>query len=173
MRQQPDLIIGGLRLPLRVGAEVQQSYEDFGGYAVLRLGAGAAVPQQSWRKLRTTISGRGIAPPGLSAINWSAPVSIACVQARSIQAASNVIAIPAARRSDAPVYGWAITADGLLAPTPVVMAGNTATLQSIPGAAGYQVNWYPLLSVIAIAGVNTTWDAVAAEASWELSAEEA
>lgn len=173
MRQQPDLIIGGLRLPLRVGAEVQQAYEEFGGFTVLRLGAGAAVPQQAWRKLRTTLSGRGIAPPGLSALNWSAPVTLACVDGRSIQSATNVITLPAARRVDAPPYGWAITPAGMLMPTAVSVAGNTATLQPVAGAVGYQVVWYPLLTVIAIAGVRSTWDAVGAVAGWEIVMEEA
>ena len=107
-RRQPDLTINGLRLPLRIGAQIQQSYEDIGGFTLLRLGAGAAVPQQTWRKLRTTLSAQGIAPPGLAAIDWTQPVTLGCIAARSIQSASNVINIPAARRADAPPYGWAV-----------------------------------------------------------------
>ncbi|WP_068634720.1 hypothetical protein [Thauera butanivorans] len=171
-RRQPDLTINGLRLPLRIGGEIQQSYEDIGGFTLLRLGAGAAVPQQSWRKLRTTLSAQGIAPPGLAAVDWTQPVTLGCIAARSIQSASNIINIPAGRRTDAPPYGWAVMPDGLLRPTAVAVAGNVATLTAIAGAAGYQVLWYPLLSVYAIAGVQASYDAAGAVAGWELVAEE-
>ena len=172
-RKQPDVTINGLPLPLRIGAEVQQTYEDFGGYAVLRLGAGAAIAQQSWRKLRTTLSGTGITPPGLAGIDWSAPVTLGCAAGRSIQAAANVITIPSARRTDAPPYGWAVTPSGLLQPTPVTLAGNVATLAPVAGAVAYQVVWYPLLSVYAMEGVRVSYDAAGAVASWELVCEEA
>ena len=172
IRQQPDLTINGLRLPLRVGAEIQQTYEGIGGFTTRRLGAGALITQQTWRKIRTSLSARGIAPPGLDAIDWSQPVTLGCVAARSIQSISNAIAIPAARRADAPPYGWAINAFGLLEPTAVTVAGNTATLTPVAGAVGYQVFWYPLLSVVAIAGVQNSFDAVGAVAGWELTAEE-
>lgn len=171
-RRQPDLTINGLRLPLRIGAQIQQSYEDIGGFALLRLGAGAAVLQQAWRKLRTTLSAQGIAPPGLAAIDWTQPVTLGCIAARSIQSASNVINIPAARRADAPPYGWAVMPDGLLRPTPVAVAGNVATLIPVAGAAGYQVLWYPVMTVYALAGVQASYDAAGAVAGWELIAEE-
>lgn len=171
-RKQPDVTINGLPLPLRIGAEVQQTYEDFGGYAVLRLGAGAAIAQQSWRKLRTTLSGTGITPPGLAGIDWTQPITLGCIAERSIQSATNVITIPAARRTDAPPYGWAVTAAGMLRSTPVSIAGDVATLTPVAGAAGYQVAWYPLLSVLVLDGVRVSFDAVGAVASWELACEE-
>lgn len=172
-RKQPDLTVNGLRMPLRIGAEIQQTYEEFGGFSLLRLGAGAGVVQQTWRKLRTSLSASGIAPPGLAAIDWSAPVTLGCAAGRSIQAASNVITIPPARRTDAPPYGWAVTPSGLLQPTPVTLAGNVATLAPVAGAVAYQVVWYPLLSVYAMEGVRVSYDAAGAVASWELVCEEA
>lgn len=171
-RRQPDLTINGLRMPLRIGAQIQQSYEDIGGYTLLRLGAGVAVPQQTWRKLRTTLSVQGIAPPGLAAIDWTQPVTLGCVATHSTQSVSNIINIPTARRADAAPYGWAVMPDGLLRPTPVAVAGDIATLAPVAGAAGYQVLWYPLLTVYAVAGVQTSYDAVGAVAGWELVAEE-
>ncbi|MFT3758426.1 hypothetical protein [Thauera sp.] len=167
-----ELSINGQTLPFAVNTEIQQTYEDFGGFTLLRLGAGAAVPQQSWRKTRTTLSAQGVAPPGLDAIDWMQPVTLGCVAARSIQSASNIINIPAERRTDAPPYGWAVLSDGLLKPTPVAVSGNTATLTPIPGAAGYQVLWYPLLTVHAITGVQVSYDAAGAAATWELTCEE-
>lgn len=171
-RRQPDLTIDGLRLPLPVAGEIEQSYEQFGGFSVLRLGAGAAVHQETWRRMRTTLSANGIVPPGLDALDWAQPHTLGCVAVRSIQSVSNVITIPAARRSDAPPYGWAITAAGLLTPTAVILAGNVATLGTVAGAAGYQVAWYPLLTVRAPAGPAVRYDAAGAAAGWQLECEE-
>lgn len=172
MRQQPDLTIDGIRLPLRIGAEIQQSYEAMGGFTLLRLGSGAAVPQQAWRRLRTTVSARGIALPGLAAVDWLAPIALGCIAARTIQSAGRVIEIPGERRADAAAYGWAITAEGLLRPTPVSVSGGVATLAAVVGAAGYQVAWYPLLTVYAVGGVQESYDAVGAVAGWEITFEE-
>lgn len=171
-RQQPDLMINGLRMPLHVGAAIQQEYEDFGGFAPLRFADGAGLVQQSWRKARTSLTASGSVPPGLYGIDWTAPVTLACIAARSIQSAGNVITLPAARRTDAPPYGFAITATGLFRPVPVVLAGNVATLGTVAGAAGYQVMWYPLMTVIAPAGPRLQWDAVGAVSGWMLVAEE-
>ena len=171
-RKQPDLTINGLAMPLRIGAEIEQTYEDFGAFTLLRLGNGAAVPQQAWRRTRTSLSARGIAPPGLSEIDWMAPITLGCVAARSIQSAARVITVPAARRTDAAPYGWAITAAGLLQPTPVTLAGHVATLEAVPGAAAYQVAWYPLLTGYAPAGVSVSFDAAGAAASWQIVFEE-
>lgn len=172
-RQQPDLTIDSLRLPLPVAGEITQDYEDFGGFALLRLGAGAAVHQEVWRKTRTTLSARGLVPPGLAAVDWSQSHTLGCVAPRSVQSASNVITLPAARRSDAPPYGFAVGVNGLLRPTAVGLAGDTATLTAVAGAIWYQVLYYPLLTVRAPAGARVQYDAAGAAASWELVAEEA
>lgn len=172
-RRQPDLTLDGLRLPLAVGGQIEQTYEDFGAITLLRLGAGAAVHQEVWRKTRTSISISGALPVGLDAIDWKAAHTLGCVAARSIQSASNVITIPAARRTDAAPYGWAITAAGLLAPTAIILAGDVATLTPVAGAVAYQVAWYPLLTVRAPTGPAVSYDALGAVVGWELTAEEA
>ena len=171
-RRQPDLTLDGIRLPLPIAGEIEQSYESFGGYTLLRLGAGAAIHQETWRRTRTTLSAGGIAPPGLDGFDWSQPHPLGCVAARSIQSASNVITLPAARRSDAPPYGWAVTAAGLLTPTAVTLAGNVATLSAVTGAVGYQVAWYPLLTVRSPAGAAVRYDAAGAVAGWQIDFEE-
>ncbi|AMO36746.1 hypothetical protein [Thauera humireducens] len=171
-RRQPDLMIDGLRLPLHAGAQIQQQYEDFGGFFVRRLGGGAAVHQETWRKTRTTLSAAGLIPPGLDGRDWSQPFVLGCVAPRSKQAASNIFALPVARRADAAPFGFAVDATGLLRPVPVVVAGDTATLGLLAGAVSYQVLWYPLLTVRAPAGVRSYYDAQGAVASWELICEE-
>lgn len=92
---------------------------------------------------------------------------------RSIQSASNVITLPAARRVDAAPYGFALDAIGLLRPVGVSVAGNAATLAVWAGAVSYQVLYYPLLTVRAPAGVRVEYDAAGAAAGWELVFEEA
>lgn len=171
-RKQPDLLINTLRLPLAVAGEISQDYEDFGGFAALRLGLGAIVHQEVWRKTRTAITAQGLLPPGLNGIDWAQAITLGCVAARSIQSASNVITIPAARRSDAAPYGFAIDASGLLKPTAVGVVGNVATLTAVAGATAYQVLWYPLLTVRAPSGPSVRYDAAGALASWELTGEE-
>ena len=52
------------------------------------------------------------------------------------------------------------------------VVGDVATLTPVAGAAGYQVAWYPLLSVLVLDGVRVSFDAVGAVASWELASEE-
>lgn len=171
-RKQPDLTIDGIRLPLQVAGEIRQDYEDFGGFGLLRLGLGAAVHQEVWRKTRTTLSASGLIPPGLAGVNWTASHTLGCVAPRSIQAAGNVITLPAARRSDAAPYGFAVDAIGLLRPVAVGLAGNTATLAVWAGAVSYQVLYYPLLTARAPAGVRVEYDAAGAAAGWELVCEE-
>lgn len=174
-RKQPDLSINGLLMPLHVGAQATQEYEDFGGFTAtpLRFADGAGLVQEAWRRVRTSIVASGVVPPGLYGIDWSAPVTLGCIAARSIQSASNVITIPVARRTDAAPYGFAITAAGLFKPTPVGLAGNVATLGAVAGAIGYQVLWHPLLTVLAPAGPRLSWDAQGAVSGWQLVAEEA
>lgn len=171
-RRQPDLSVDGIRIPLAVGGEATQAYEQFGGFALVRMADGAVVHQETWRKLRTTISASGAVPVGLDALDWRGSHVIGCIAARSIQSIGNAITIPSARRVDAPPYGFAITPGGLLQPTAVVLAGDVATLAAVGGAVGYQVLWYPLLTVHAPAGPAVSYDAAGAVAAWELICEE-
>jgi len=171
-RKQPDLMIDGVRLPLAVAGVVSQTYEDFGGFGVLRLGLGAAVHQEVWRKTRTTLSASGLIPPGLDAVDWTVSHALGCVAPRSVQSAGRSITLPAARRSDAAPYGFAVDEIGLLRPVAVSVAGDVATLSEFAAAVSYQVLYYPLLTVRAPAGPRVQYDAAGAAASWEIVFEE-
>lgn len=171
-RKQPDLTINGLRLPLASAGQIEQAYEDFGAFALLRLGTGSAVHQEVWRRTRTTLAATGLVPVGLRHIDWTAAFTLGCVEPQSMQGASNVITIPAARRSDAAPFGFAVDASGLIRPVGVGLDGNVVTLTPLVGALSYQVLWYPLLTVRAPAGLRTRFDAAGAVAGWELVAEE-
>lgn len=167
------LEIGSVAVPLWASMEIAQTYALIGGAAVLRMMNGAAKKQTHWQRLATTISGAGNIPAGLDGLDYSQPLVIKCVAPRSITAASNVIAIPAARRSDAGhlPHGFAETAAGVLQATPVSMAGNVATLTPVVGAARYQVLWYPQFSALSD-GPREDGDVGQARSGWQIEAEE-
>lgn len=114
----------------------------------------------------------GWVPAGLDALDWSQTHVLGCVAPRSIQAAGRVITLPAARRTDAAPYGFAVDAVGLLRPVAVTVVGNVATLGADAGAVSYQVLYYPLLTVRAPQGPRVQYDAAGAAASWEIVFEE-
>lgn len=173
-RRQPDLVINALWMPLHVSATIEQQYEDFGGFTATprRFANGAGLVQEAWRRVRTSISASGLVPPGLFSVDWTAPVTMGCVAARSIQAPGNVFDLPAARRADAPPFGFAITAGGMIRPVDVAVDDNQATLAPLAGAVGYQVLWYPVMTVLAPVGPVLTFDAAGAVSGWQLIAEE-
>lgn len=168
------LIINGIELPF-ASHEITQTFERFGGFSAQprRFASGGALTQHRWERVRTTISGTGWVPPGLAAVDWVAPVTIAWVAHRSIQSASRVIALPAARRTDAAPYGFGVTAGGLLVPTSVEsLAGNTLTLADVAGAAAYVACYWPLLSMSAPAGVVERFESAGLVIGWQIDAEE-
>ena len=164
--------LGGIVVPIHAALDLQQRIEPIGGSTLLRLGQGAAVKQTTWRKRRVTLSASGWCPPGLDALNWDAPLTLKCGLPESITTATASATLPAARRTDAAPYGFAVDAIGLLRPVAVSLAGNTATLAVWAGAVSYQVLYYPLLTVRAPAGVRVEYDAAGAAAGWELVFEE-
>lgn len=165
------LSVGGVEVPLCAALELTQTYEVIGGSAVMRMASGAAVKQSHWRRLRTTISGAGWVPPGLDGIDFDAAVVLKCTAPLSMSSASNVIVIPAARRSDTAPFGFAHLPGGERRETPVSMSTDTATLTAVGGAVGYSVCWYPQLNVYAQAPTQTA-DPARGSVSWELVAEE-
>lgn len=168
-----SLIVGGLVIPALAALDLVQTYEPIGGSSLLRMMSGAAKKQTHWQKLRTRISAGGWVPPGLAGLDYAASMQIACIAPRAIDGAGTSIAIPAARRADAGYTprGFAYLASGLQVETTIGLAGNTATLGAVAGAASYSVEYWPLLTVFADPPV-ITGDVRRANHSWELSAEE-
>lgn len=113
-------------------------------------------------------------PPGLDAIDYTQQQTIACIVPRSVNADINREAIlPAARRADTGYlpFGWAFMPDGQRQETAAVMIGNTATLDAVTNAIGYQAAYYPLITCWL---QRPTESATRSDASyrWELIAEE-
>lgn len=165
--------LGGIVVPIHSALDLQQSVEPIGGASLLRLGQGAAVKQTTWRKRRVTLSASGWCPPGLDALNWDSPLTLKCGLPESITTATTAATLPAGRRSDA---GYEPFARAHLAgewrDTPVVIAGNAATITAVSGAIAYQV-WYWPVFVVYVEPPVTSFDQGSAQASWELVCEEA
>ena len=89
-------------IPVHGSTELSQTYTDLRAQTLYRYLSGGAAVRRSWSgKVRTEVQGRGLVPAGLSAVcSATGTVVISCVGHRSVRSSSNVITIPAARRSD-------------------------------------------------------------------------
>lgn len=169
------LKIGSIEIPQHACLDLDQTFERIGSNAPpLRTANGTGIQQIVWTKLRTVISGGGWSPPGLDAIDYTQQQTIACIVPRSVNADINREAIlPAARRADTGYlpFGWAFMPDGQRQETAAVMIGNTATLDAVTNAIGYQAAYYPLITCWL---QRPTESATRSDASyrWELIAEE-
>ncbi|MEN6539425.1 MAG: hypothetical protein ABFC67_07440 [Mizugakiibacter sp.] len=168
----PALKIAGIEIPQDVWP-MRQSYSKVnGGSTPHRMMNGAALKQQHWRKLSTTIQGEGWAPPALAGVDWSVPVEIQCVQPRSIHSATTSATLPAARRSDLAVNVWATAlVNGRVVDTPVSVVGDVATATTVAGASAYQFYYYPKLMFYSD-GPTEDLDMERAAYPWQLTAEE-
>ncbi len=142
--------LGGVVVPVNAAGDVNIDFEDIGGYTwpPLRTMNGTARFQQHWRKLRVRVSGSGVVPAGLAGLDYTAQHTLKSNGTRAVQSVSNVITIPAARRTDtgyAPT-GYAVV-NGHYRPTDIALVGNVATLTVVTGASGYGVLYYPQLTV--------------------------
>lgn len=169
-RRQPDLAINGVLLPVPVAGRIDQTYRPIGGFARLRFADGAALHQESWRRLETTISASGWIPAALAGMDWAAPVTLGCVAPRALQSASPAFTLPTARRADAPPYGFAVV-EHRLVPTTVTVADDEATLAAVTSASAYTVLYYPVL-VVLTDGPRERYDASGAVSGFELTGEE-
>lgn len=170
---QPTFVLGGIEVPVRAIDNFRQQYQELGGRAVLRKADGSALVQQRWTKLRTTLSGDGPLPHGLSNLDLSAALTLKCAAERAVTSSSNVITVPAARRSDS---GYEPVGYAIVNKLPVVTAiswnVNEATLTTVAGATAYQVRYFPELSVvIPLGGMQEQFDEMAATWSWSIEAE--
>ena len=173
-------VLGGVVVPVESVLDFTQGYEPLGGTARLRLMSGAAVQQVWWRKLRTTLSGAGWWPSGLEGLDYDSALTLLCAAPRTLLSASNVIALPAARRTDTgympvgharlPGAGTEV-GGGELVRTVVGVVDHVATLSPVAGATGYQVAYWPALSVLADPPALEA-DLPGAQHRWTLTAEE-
>lgn len=174
--------LGGVRIPvLALVPRSRQTFESDERRQLNLMGDGSVRPQTlagTIGKLRTTLSGEGPLPPGLDGLDYTGPLLLKSAAQRDIVSASNVITIPAARRSDSGYlpFGRAyVDTPRVDTPvsTPVAMAGDDATLAVVPGATRYQVLWYPEFSVVSLNGLEKDEDLVGAVVRWRIQLRQA
>jgi len=149
-----------------------QSYENIGGHSSIRTLNGTGLKQRNWAKIRTTVSGNGGVPLGMSGLDFSDTLILKCGAPRHIKAASNVIVIPAARRTDAPYipFGYKVV-DGYTLATTLVLAGNTATVTADAQATAYGVAYFPEIEVL-MNNPSEGFDVTGNDSSWSFTAEQ-
>jgi len=152
--------------------EYTQTYEKFGGSVLHRMLSGKGIKQTNWAKLRTALSGNGGMPLGFSALNYAGVLTLKCGTQRAISQATNVIVIPAARRTDTGYEPVAFKCvDGFWVEAAMSLSGNTATITADGAATAYMAQYYPQLSVL-MDDPNESYNWGEASSSWSITAEE-
>lgn len=168
--------LGGIAVPYTVGGNIQQRIAPLtGGTSIRRMMNGAGVRQTHWRKLSVQLSGEGWCPLGIDALDWDNPagLTLKCGEPHAVLSNSNVIALPVARRTDAPYLPTARAhlANGNEVPTSISIASHTATLGTVSGAVAYSVLYFPQLVVLADPPEHTS-DEAGNVTGWTLNTEE-
>lgn len=149
-----------------------QTYEVIGGRSTFRTLDGTAVKQQNWTKLKTTVSGSGSLPVGLVGLDFSQPLTLKCGAPRKISSNSNVIVIPANRRTETSHIPFAFKyIDGIPEKADLSLVGNVATVTADGSASGYSVSYYPQIEVI-MDDPNESADLLGSDYQWSMTAEE-
>jgi len=171
--------LGSVIVPVASAYELSQTYEPLGGFSTIRMLNGAALKQQNWEKIGTTITGRGVIPSGLEGLDYSLSQLMKCAADRAVTSTATVIVIPAERRTD-PGFehtGWAYTdpegkGRGLWQSTPIISTiVDTVTLTPVVGASNYQVRYFPEFTVFAEKPSQNV-DVHPHDQSWSLEAEQ-
>lgn len=170
--------LGTVIVPIHSAYELTQTYEPLGGYATIRMLNGAALKQQNWEKIGTTLSGQGLIPSGLEGLDYSVEQLMKCAAPRAVTAFSTSIVIPAERRSDVGFEptGWAYTDPegknrGVWQETAIVIVVDTVTLTPVVGALNYQVRYFPEFMVFS-EKPNQNISVHPSDQNWSLEAEQ-
>lgn len=166
------IIIGGIAVADLAGFDIRQGYNELAGKALLRTKNGTAILQTRWKKLASSITGMGWLPDGLDGLDTAVAHAVHCIAPLSVAAASNIITIPRAFRTDtdfAP-QGGAIVGNEFVA-TPVALAGAAATLTAVAGATQYHVVYYPIIT--GFVTVDRQFDEAGQTQSWTIDVQEA
>jgi len=165
-----NLVIDSITIPTRSLLEYDQQYQEMRADDFRRVADGSGVLRTlGWAKLRTTINAKGWVPLGLAAFRGGQYL-IKCAAPHAVDSASNVITLPAARRSDTGYDPYALAqVDGDLVETTISdETGDVFTLATVSGATGYRLQYYPEFTAVITdarskgdSGINYTWSMVA------------
>lgn len=167
-----NFILGGITIFTESILNFNQDYEEDFASTLLIMADGSGVPQNAWGgKIKTTLSGSGWIPLGLDGLNFNTTLELSCAAFKAINSASNVITLPAARRSDIALTALALVG-GKKVPTSVSISTNTATLGVVSGASAYQVWYQPKINVYVTQRPKLTQDIQKMNFGWTFSARE-
>ena len=171
--------LGTVIVPVQSAYELSQTYEPLGGFTTIRMLNGAALKQQNWERIATTIQGSGVIPSGLEGLDYSVSQLMKCAAPRAVTSIATVIVIPAERRTD-PGFeptGFAFVdpegkGRGLWKETPIIsIVVDTVTLTVVAGASNYQVRYFPEFEVFS-EKPSQTIDVHPSDQNWTLEAEQ-
>lgn len=154
----PTLEIDNIIVPTQSLLTFSQNYTDLRGENFERVASGDGVLRTLWSgKIETQINGEGWAPSAFDNLEIGKPYTLRCAMIRAATDADETVPLPAARRTDAghlPI-GFALVGQ-LLVETPIlnISGSDLATLQTVAGAVGYRVHYYPELVVAVTVNTN-------------------
>ncbi|HCF1748382.1 TPA: hypothetical protein NU583_005684 [Pseudomonas aeruginosa] len=144
----PVITLGGVPIPPEAGAP-DQSMEPLFGATVIRMSDGAGVKLTHWDgKLSGTLTGSGLVPVGLDALDYRSSLEMQAIQPISIAQDSPAFTLPKAPRTDKEPWALALV-EGRWMPTPCVRAGLVVTVTERPAATLYMVQFMPRFNVFA------------------------
>jgi len=166
--------LGGIDVPIECFADFEQSYDVLTSSSILRMSDGSAIKQTAWGgKLKINTSGSGWAPLGFTGLNFENPLLFKCAKPRALDGATEIITLPAARRTDSgytPI-GFAVV-DNELVETPIdSLVANVATLITVANATAYRVHYWPEISVF-VKEPAENWNKSGNSHGWSFEAEE-
>lgn len=166
-----------LQVTINEALDFNQTYDNLGGSQILRMMNGAAVKQNHWAKLSTTISCSGVIPPALYEIDFRDQYLMRCGAKRSSSSVNPTVQIPLERRSDAgyEVKGYALVVDSegrhTWVASPTTDGGTDAFITPVPGTTLYRAYYWPEFFVFSDAPSETN-NVHQADFSWTLTAEQ-
>jgi hypothetical protein len=139
-----------------------QGYEVIGGDSTLRTMNGTAIKQTNWQKIKTSLSGSGGLPLGMSDLNYSLPITIKCGTPRAIVRPTNSFSLVVPHRTD----------QGYAPITLKLVEGFWVPLASSGTGTSFMLLYYPLLTCFfKPPQENFSWDG-SSPSSWSLSGDE-
>ena len=142
----PTLIVDGITIPLQSLLRFDQDYTDLVAQTLNRVADGGGVLRLGWQgKIETIINATGWVAEPFGNLQYGSPVLMQCAIPRAASSATNVVEVPAGRRSDGIHVPTAqALVDGTLVDTTIdSWAGDTATLGVVAGAQSYRVQYFP------------------------------
>jgi hypothetical protein len=173
MARPRSLSLGNIDVPILELEDYNETIEKVGGFVLLRTVLGGAKRQHNWAKHRVTISGGGPLPASLLEVDHNAMQVLKLAAPQSIQSPSNVIVIPAARRADVPLEAYAVmdVDDYLVEAVIATTIVDTVTINVVPGAVAYRVNYWPQFTVF-VDPPSSDSNRRGADTQWTLNCEE-